>query len=124
MNDRILLSGMRFEGRHGVLPEEREASQPFEVDVELVLDLRAAGSSDDIDRTADYRTAFDICRGVIEGPGLQLIEALAEEIAAGLLAGYRAAGVAEVVVRVRKPRPPLPGRVDWAGVEIRRIAAE
>jgi dihydroneopterin aldolase len=38
--DRILLEGMVFHGRHGTLPAERELGQPFVVDVELRLDLR------------------------------------------------------------------------------------
>ena len=47
MTDRILLSRMRFEGRHGVTDEERAEPQPFEVDVELELDLQPAGIDDD-----------------------------------------------------------------------------
>jgi hypothetical protein len=45
-HDRIILEGMVFHGRHGVLPAERELGQPFVVDVELRLDLRPAGLSD------------------------------------------------------------------------------
>ena len=44
MTDRIALVNMRFQGRHGVLPEEQAVPQPFEVDAELFLDLRAAGA--------------------------------------------------------------------------------
>jgi dihydroneopterin aldolase len=36
MSDRIALTNMRFEGKHGVLEEERTTAQPFEVDVELI----------------------------------------------------------------------------------------
>ena len=36
--DRILLEGMVFHGRHGTLPAERELGQPFVVDIELRLD--------------------------------------------------------------------------------------
>ena len=52
--DRILLNGMVFYGRHGTLPAERELGQPFLVDVELRMDLRPAGLSDDLARTVDY----------------------------------------------------------------------
>jgi dihydroneopterin aldolase len=105
-----------------VLEEERHRDQSFEVDVELYLDLRAAGRTDDLTRTVDYREAFDICRGVIEGPSQQLIEALADSIATRLLAAFEAAGLSEVVVRVRKPEVVLPGELDSAAVEIRRLA--
>jgi 7,8-dihydroneopterin aldolase/epimerase/oxygenase len=124
MSDRIVLSNMTFEGKHGVLDWEREETQPFEVDVEMALDLRPAGRSDDIARTADYRTAFEVCRSVVEGPSRQLIETLAEEIASSLLQAYEGLGIEEVTVRIRKPAVALPGRIDWSGVEIRRRADE
>jgi dihydroneopterin aldolase len=122
MTDRIVLRGMQFEGRHGVLPEEKAAPQPFEVDVELAIDLRPAGESDDLARTVDYRDAFEIARAVVEGPTRELIETLAESIAAGLLGRFGHLGVTEVVVRVRKPAVLLPGPLDAAEVEIRRSA--
>ena len=40
---KILISGLRELGVHGVLPEEQSRPQPFEVDVELEVDLVAAG---------------------------------------------------------------------------------
>jgi dihydroneopterin aldolase len=122
MTDRIALANMRFEGRHGVLDEERESTQPFEVDVELSLDLAPAGMSDDLRRTVDYREVFAIVRDTIEGPSRRLIESLAETIAARLLTGFAGAGVAQVVVRVRKPKVNLPGSLDAASVEITRRA--
>lgn len=120
MTDRIELSNMVFQGRHGVLELERARAQPFEVDVEIHLDLRPAGLADDLSMTVDYRDVFEICRSVIEGPSRLLVEALAEEIAQKLLARSAPVGAAEVVVRVRKPNAPLPGRLDHAAVEIAR----
>lgn len=120
MTDHIALVNMHFEGRHGVTDEERSAAQPFEVDVELFLDLRPAGLVDDLSRTVDYREVFSICRDVVEGPSIQLIEAVAETIAARILAAFDSAAISEVVVRVRKPKVPLPGELDGAAVEIRR----
>jgi len=124
MSDRIVLRAMIFEGRHGVLPEEKATPQPFEVDVELALDLRLAGESDDLAATVDYREAFEIARAVVEGPTRELIEALAESIAARLLGAFGPQGVGEVVVRVRKPAVLLPGPLEAAEVEIRRSAAD
>ncbi len=120
MSDRIALLNMRFEGKHGVLPQEQVEAQTFEVDAELYMDLRAAGSNDDLTKTADYRGVFEICRSTIEGRSVQLIETLAETIASRILADFATVGVGEVVVRVRKPEVPLPGILDGAEVEIRR----
>jgi dihydroneopterin aldolase len=111
---------MIFEGRHGVTDGERAQAQPFEVDVEIHLDTRPAGLADDLSKTVDYADVFEICRSVVEGPGRRLIETLAEEIAGKLLALSEPLGATEVVVRVRKPRAPLPGRLDHAAVEITR----
>ncbi len=116
--DRIELRGMHFAGRHGLKPEEREHPQPFEVDVVLELDLGVAGRTDDLAATVDYGRVFATAQETVEGPHVDLIETLAERIAAALLGDHPA--VAAVTVRVRKPHAPLPGRFEWAGVEIRR----
>ena len=116
--DRSELHGLRFEGRHGVNPDEHERSQPFDVDVVLELDLEEAGRTDDLAATADYGEVFGIARAVVEGGHVDLIETLATRIADGVLEAHPA--VAAVTVRVRKPQAPLPGSFDWAGVEIRR----
>jgi dihydroneopterin aldolase len=118
MSDRILLEGMAFEGTHGVHPEEQVSPQPFEVDVELSLDLRPAGQADDLALTADYGRVFDLCRRVVESTRFNLIEALAEAIVDELLAAFPT--VEEVTVRIRKPRVDLGGPFRTAGIEIRR----
>lgn len=118
MTDRIELRAMRFTGRHGVLPAEAATAQPFEVDVVLELDLHPAGRSDDLGLTVDYGAVFRLAQEVVEGPHADLLEALAARIAAAVLAAHEP--VDAVTVRVRKTRPPLPGDLAWAGVEIRR----
>jgi dihydroneopterin aldolase len=117
VTDRIVLSGILAEGRHGVHPHEREFAQAFAVDVELALDLRPAGTTDDLARTVDYGTVDALVREIVEGRSFLLIEALAETIATAILAAYP---VDEVVVRVRKPAVLLNGPVEAVGVEIRR----
>ncbi len=114
--DRILLSGLRFMGTHGALPEESQRPQPFEVDLELLLDLRDAGRTDDIAATVDYGTLCEVARAVVEGPRALLMERLAEQVADRALAaaGDRAQGI---VVTVRKLRPPVP--VDLAAAAVR-----
>ena len=121
MSDRIVLSNMRFLARHGVHAWEREQDQPFEVDVELYRDLRAAGSDDDLEQTIDYGPVYPTVQRVLEGDSMNLIEALATRVADALLAEL---DVREVVVRVRKPGVRLAGPLDYAGVEIRRSSAD
>ena len=118
MSDRIALSGMAFAGRHGVSDEERADYQQIDVDLEVELDLRAAGTTDDLGQTVDYGRLYETCRRVVEERSFSLLEAIAEAIAADVLAEH--APVERVKVRVRKPGVPIDGRLDWAGVSIER----
>lgn len=119
MSDRIVLAGMDFHARHGVLDWEKAEAQRFEVDVELVLDAQPAALDDDLARTVDYRGVYQVVRQIVESTTFNLLEALAEAIAHELLVDQ--ALVDEVVVRVRKPDVRLGGPLAYAGVEIRRI---
>lgn len=117
--DRILLRDMVFHGRHGTLPAERELGQPFVVSIELRLDLRPAGTSDDLTKTVDYGEVHRMARDIVEGPPVQLVETLAERIAAGALDDHPT--VEAVKVRVAKPHVRLGGTVlAGSAVEILR----
>jgi len=119
MSDRIVLAGMVFQARHGVLDWEKATAQRFEVDVELVLDVQPAGLDDDLTRTVDYRDVYRAVRQIVESTTYNLVEALAEAVAHEILAEQPL--VDEVVVRVRKPEVRLDGPLDSTGVEIRRV---
>ena len=118
MTDRIVLANMQFDGKHGDHEWERETPQPFEVDVELRMDLRTAGQSDELSKTVDYGRVFDIVREIVDARTFHLLETLAETIATEVLAGFPL--VDEIRVRVRKPKVKLSGKLDYAGVEVRR----
>jgi dihydroneopterin aldolase len=117
MTDRILLEGMVFQGTHGVHEHEQRHPQPFEIDVELHLDLQPAGRTDDLERTIDYSRVFTQVGHIVASTRFALIEALAEAIAHELLAGHPAQ---QVVVRIRKPAVDLGGPFRAVGVEITR----
>ena len=116
--DRIFLRGMRFMACHGVLPHEREVPQPFEVDVEMGLDLRAAGESDDLDDTVNYAKVYRMVSSIMNGASKQLIESLAEEIADDLLRDFDS--LRWVRVTVHKPTAPIDGIFSDVGVTILR----
>lgn len=118
-SDAVLLEGLRCYGYHGVNPEERTLGQRFVVDVALEADLRAAGETDDLERTISYSTVAKRVRAIVEGQPRDLIEAVAEAVAADLLAHFSRATAA--IVTVRKPEAPVKGLFfDAAGVRIRR----
>jgi 7,8-dihydroneopterin aldolase/epimerase/oxygenase len=117
--DRILLESMVFHGRHGTLPAERELGQPFVVDVELRLDLRPAGLSDDLAQTVDYGQVHRLVREIVEGPPVSLTETVAERIATAILEDH--SPVEAVRVKVAKPHVRLDDTVlAGSAVEILR----
>lgn len=117
--DRLLLKNMVFYGYHGAFEAEKELGQRIEVDVELYLNLKQAGSTDDLELTVNYVEIYTIVKDVVEERGFNLMEALADTIAEEILSAYT---LDEIVVRVRKPNPPSGGIMDCLEVEVRRPA--
>jgi dihydroneopterin aldolase len=104
MSDRIELRGIRAFGYHGVLPHERTDGQEFIVDVTVESNFDACSSSDDVADTVNYAALAQIAHDAIVGPAFNLIEKLADVIAAGCLA---IDGVERVCVTVHKPSAPI-----------------
>lgn len=115
--DQVFIKGIQFYGYHGVAEEERRLGQRFLMDVELKMDLRPAGGSDELSASVDYAEVLRLVKEIGEKEQYQLLEALAERVAAVLLERFPAA---EVKVRASKPAPPLPGAFEAVGVEISR----
>lgn len=118
--DILRLRNMRFFAYHGLFPEEEKLGQHYEVDVEFFTDLSVAGTSDYVEKTINYPEAYAIVEAVVTGERFNLVEALAEAIAARL--GERFAPI-ELLVRVRKPNPPVAAHFDGIEVEMRRAYA-
>ena len=118
--DRLSLLGMRFLGRHGVLPEEKVTAQRFEVDLVLHAHLADAAERDNLAATVDYAALFDVVRAIVEGTSRDLIEALAGAIARAILAATPPEIVDAVEVRVRKPEAPIDGSFDTVEATILR----
>jgi dihydroneopterin aldolase len=112
---RIVIAGLRELGVHGVLPEEQTRPQPFEVDVELTVDLLSAGMTDDIEDTVDYSAVSEAISRVVRSERYQLLERLATRIAEVCRQDERVTGV---VVTVRKLHPPVRAMVDHVAVRI------
>lgn len=102
---RIGVQGLRFEARHGVLAAEHATPQPFQVDLDLQLDLGAAGRSDDLADTLDYARAAAVAAAVMTGPRHDLIESLAAEIGRRLLASFPS--LRGGTVTIHKPLAPV-----------------
>ena len=119
--DKIILDRMLFFAHHGVTEEEREAAQPFEVDAEIFADLKPATAADDLAKTVDYALVYALVSEIVVEERFSLIETLAEEIAARILSNQL---VEKVIVRVKKLKPPIAGKINSVAVEIARGPAE
>lgn len=115
--DQIRLTGLRAYGYHGVLPHEREHGQEFIVDACLSLDTRPAAATDDLTLTADYGGLADRLAAIVTGEPVDLIETLAERLAAECLADAR---IGEAEITVHKPGAPVHVLVQDVSVTIRR----
>jgi len=121
MTDKIILRELQFFGRHGVLPVEAENGQHFAVTVELELPLATAGHSDRLYDTVDYLAVQKVVRNVIEGPRKDLLEMLAETVAAEILREFPT--VDALTIEITKPRPPVDFQFAGVSVKIRRDRA-
>ena len=111
--DLIRLTGIAAYGYHGGLEHERREGQEFLVDVVMQVDLAQPGASDDLADTVNYgEVAADIVQ-IVTGEAFDLIEKLAEVIAARILARPL---VSEVEVTVHKPQAPV--GVPFGDVEV------
>jgi 7,8-dihydroneopterin aldolase/epimerase/oxygenase len=117
MSDHIRLTGLSARGNHGVYDFERVAGQDFVVDVDLELDLSKAAATDDVADTVHYGELADRLVGIVTGPPVNLIEALADRLASVCLDDHR---VTAATVTVHKPQAPIAHEFVDVAVTIRR----
>jgi len=111
--DEIVLTGLTVFGRHGVYEHEREDGQEFTIDLRLRMSLAAAAASDDVADTVHYGELAEKVAAVVSGEAVNLIETLAQRIAAVALDDPR---VHDVTVTVHKPHAPIP--LEFADVAV------
>eukprot|EP00215_Chloropicon_roscoffensis_P009162 CAMPEP_0196639694 /NCGR_PEP_ID=MMETSP1085-20130531/2215_1 /TAXON_ID=41879 ORGANISM="Pycnococcus sp, Strain CCMP1998" /NCGR_SAMPLE_ID=MMETSP1085 /ASSEMBLY_ACC=CAM_ASM_000807 /LENGTH=146 /DNA_ID=CAMNT_0041968771 /DNA_START=16 /DNA_END=456 /DNA_ORIENTATION=+ len=122
-SDEVVLRGLSFYARHGVLPAEAELGQNFVVDLKLGCCLQRAGTLDDVSSTVDYSAVYrEVKSVVVEGRRHQLIESLATDIVERVLEKF--GQVHHVDVFVKKPQVALMGQLEYAGVRLRRSRVE
>jgi dihydroneopterin aldolase len=117
VTDRITLTGLRVRGHHGVYDFERRDGQDFVVDVVLELALGKAAASDDVADTVHYGELADRLVAIVAGDPVNLIETLAERLAAVCLADAR---VDAATVTVHKPQAPIAHAFADVAVTVRR----
>jgi dihydroneopterin aldolase len=119
--DCIHLRAIRAYGYVGFLPEEQVLGQWFEVDLTLWIDLKAAGVSDRIEDTHDYRMTIQVVQRLVETSRFKLLETLAEAIATQIL--HHDPRLEQVRVQLTKLSPPIPGFTGQITIDIHRMQA-
>jgi dihydroneopterin aldolase len=117
MTDRVFVQGLELYCVIGVQAWEREVMQKVRIDLQMTADCRPAAASDNASLTLDYRAVSKRVQHLVEGSSFQLVETLAEAIAAAILADFPRAGS----VRVRVAKPGAVRFSEAVGVEIERL---
>jgi dihydroneopterin aldolase len=116
MSDCIFVQGLELYCVIGLQPWERQVKQKVRIDLALDTDTRPAAHGDDPSAALDYKAVAKRVQKLVEESEFQLVEALAETIAAAVLAEFpRAASV-----RVRLAKPGAVRFAESVGVEIQR----
>ena len=98
--DKIIIRDLAVNCIIGINNEERTVKQEVIINVVISVDLSNAGCTDDFSDTIDYRALKRRIYDMVSSSSYNLIEALAEKIAALCLADERAISVS---VTVDKP---------------------
>ncbi|MEN6625440.1 MAG: dihydroneopterin aldolase [Candidatus Sumerlaeia bacterium] len=120
--DTLSLVGLQFYGHHGTESWEQEVGRRFSADVEIEIDLTAAGRSDRLADAIDYCAVYQAVRYVMEEERHELIERLAWRILEELFRRFDQARA--VRARVSKPEAPIGGINAAAVVDLKRTRRE
>jgi len=113
--DTIFVRGLTVRAILGIHPEEREKPQPVRISFAMASDAAAAAREDRIEHALDYARACErVAALTIEGR-FQLVETLAEQIAALLLREFPTPRV-----RIEVEKPEAVDAADSVGVSIER----
>lgn len=83
--DIVYLNDLRIETIIGIFDWERRVKQTVSLDLEMAADISKAAGSDDIKDALDYKAVAKRVISFVEASEFQLVETLAERIAAIIL---------------------------------------
>ena len=119
-SDHLTLTGLRAFAHHGVFDHERVDGQEFVIDVTVWLDARAAAAKDDLAKTINYGDLAERIVADVENEPVDLIETVAERVAALVLEHPRAE---TVEVTLHKPSAPIAVPFEDVSITITRTRA-
>lgn len=98
--DTVYVRDLTLDARIGIYEWEKRIRQKIRIDLEMAWDNRPPAASDDIKDTLNYKTAAKLVMKLVEDEHYELVERLAETIAATLM---RELNVPWLKVTVGKP---------------------
>lgn len=113
----IQIKGITAFGYHGVFDHEKINGQEFIVDVELSYDAALAIKNDNVADAVDYGFVVNLVKKIIESTRRDLIEVLADDLAAQLLEINL---VDKVKLTLHKPFAPVEVKVSDIAVVVEK----
>lgn len=116
--DRIKIQNLEVFGHHGVFSEETKLGQKFLVNATMYTNTRAAGYSDDLEKSINYGEVCHFITGYMQNHTFKLIEAVAEHMSQAMLMEYPF--LQKLDLEIRKPWAPIGLPLENVSVEISR----
>lgn len=116
--DKMYIRNLQLFANHGFYQEEKTLGQLFEISLEIDIDLKTAGKSDDLDMSVNYGLVCKKTRDVFTEKTYDLIETAASHIAQELLGEYKS--FKGVKVFLKKPWAPIMMNLDTVEIMIER----
>ncbi|MDL2319972.1 dihydroneopterin aldolase [Alistipes sp. OttesenSCG-928-B03] len=111
----IELENMAFRAFHGCYDLEKIVGNGFLVDVAIEAEVGEAAEDDDLSKSVNYLTVYEIVRAQMEIAS-NILEHVAKRIADALHAEFPQIG--RTTVKVSKLAPPLGGKIEKVSVTV------
>lgn len=116
MSQHINIEGIELYAYHGCLEEEAKIGGNYSVDVYLTTDFTEASKHDDLNKTIDYCSIYEISKAEMAIRS-KLIEQVCQRIYDRIRKTHPA--IQSLHVKVTKHTPPMNGDVRKVSVEIK-----
>lgn len=116
MINTVNIEGIKLYAYHGCLEEEAKIGGNYLVDVYITTDFKEAAVTDDLTKTIDYCTVYEICKKEMSIRS-KLIEQVCARIFDHINTEFKT--IKTLHVKVTKLMPPMNGDVEKVSVEIK-----
>jgi len=112
----INIEGINIYAYHGCLEEEAKIGGNYIIDVYITTDFSEAAKTDELSKTIDYCTVYEICKKEMAIRN-KLIEPVCQRVFSSLRKEF--SNILHLHVKLTKLLPPINGNVEKVSVEIK-----